>query len=283
MMTSDWQFKTWGRLPYSVQAGKPAFDHVHGMSFFDYCWSNPKAGKAFNDAMTSNSAFTSAAVQEAYDFSALSTLVDVGGGHGLHGLMLASVLQKYPHQQSILFDVHQVVEQAAVVLAAHSVADRCRRESGDFFEAVPADGDAYLLKHIIHDWNDEQCIRVLQNCRQAMKPGSFADAVLPARLRTHGSRVPRLASKSRLYAQSRAAHGFSFQHPGTEKQLVYLSDEMDSYNRRGFTYIDRTLKRSNTEIGKDFALSATGRDASRKPVVYKRSVSGRMHGKEYYL
>lgn len=178
MMTTDWQFETWAHLPYSVRTGQPAFDKVHGMSSFDYFWTNEKAGKEFNDAMTSNSAFTSATVLESYDFSAFHKVVDVGGGHGL---LLASILKKYPHLTGILYDVPATVA-AADLLDSYGVADRCERVGGDFFQAVPAGGDAYVMKHIIHDWSDEQCVAILKNCRDAMTPNGkvlVVEMVLP--------------------------------------------------------------------------------------------------------
>ncbi|MHA4846507.1 methyltransferase [Flavitalea antarctica] len=168
MINTDWQFQTWARLPYSIETGKPAFNEVHGMSSFDYFWSHDKAGKTFNDAMTSNSAFSSAAVLGAYDFSGIKTLVDVGGGYGL---LLASILQKYPNLYGILFDMPAIVEQAKDLVDSYGVADRCERMGGDFFTAVAAKGDAYILKHIIHDWDDEQCIAILKNCRDSMTAG----------------------------------------------------------------------------------------------------------------
>jgi hypothetical protein len=168
MMTTDWQYQVWGHLPYSVKTGKPAFDKVFGMSSFDYFWTNEKAGKEFNDAMTSNSAFSSMAVVNGYDFSVFEKLVDVGGGHGF---LLASILEKHPQLQGLLFDTPDTIAAAQPLLQQHGVTDRCTTQSGNFFESVPAGGDCYIMKHIIHDWNDEQCITLLQNCRKAMKPG----------------------------------------------------------------------------------------------------------------
>jgi hypothetical protein len=168
MIACDWQFQTWAELPYSVKTGKPSFDKVHGKSSFDYFWSNEKAGKVFNDAMTSNSAFSSVAVVNAYDFSSVSTLVDVGGGHGF---LLASILAKFGKVKGILYDMPAIVAEAEKLLKEHGVTERCETIGGDFFKSVPAGGDAYIMKHIIHDWNDEQCITILQNCREAMTEG----------------------------------------------------------------------------------------------------------------
>ena len=168
MIATDWQFQTWAELPYSVKTGKPAFDKVHGMTSFDYFWSNQKAGKVFNDAMTSNSAFSSVAVVNSYDFSSLNKLVDVGGGHGF---LLASVLARNPELKGVLYDTPATIAEAETLLAQHGVTDRCETIGGDFFESVPEGGDAYLMKHIIHDWDDEQCINILSNCRKSMNEG----------------------------------------------------------------------------------------------------------------
>ena len=179
MFTTDWQFQTWAELPYSVKTGKPAFDKVFGMPMFDYLWKNQKAGKEFNEAMTSNSAFASEAVLNSYNFSGASKVVDVGGGHGI---LLASILKKHPHLNGILFEVPAVAEEAKSLIDAYGVANRCERASGDFINSIPAEGDIYILKHIIHDWDDEQCITILSNCRKALAPGGkvlVIEMVLP--------------------------------------------------------------------------------------------------------
>ena len=168
MISCDWQFQTWAELPYSVKTGKPSFDKVHGKSSFDYFWSNEKAGKVFNDAMTSNSAFTSVAVANAYVFSSIKKLIDIGGGHGF---LLASILAKNDNLKGVLYDTPAIVAEAEKLLKEHGVTDKCVTVGGDFFTSVPAGGDGYIMKHIIHDWNDEQCIAILQNCRKAMADG----------------------------------------------------------------------------------------------------------------
>ncbi|GEO08280.1 methyltransferase [Segetibacter aerophilus] len=165
MIACDWQYQTWAELPYSVKTGKPSFEKVFGMSSFDYFWSNEKAGKVFNDAMTSNSAFSSVAVVNAYDFSPLAKLVDVGGGHGF---LLASILAKFSNVKGVLYDTPAIVTEAEKLLKEHDVTDRCETIGGDFFTSVPAGANAYIMKHIIHDWNDEQCITILQNCEKVM-------------------------------------------------------------------------------------------------------------------
>jgi len=106
------------------------------------------------------------AVLEGYDFSGIHKLVDIGGGQGF---LLASILKKYPTLRGILFDTQSIVDASAALLLEQDVADRCETTGGDFFQAVPSGGDAYLMKHIIHDWNDAQCMTILQNCRRAIQ------------------------------------------------------------------------------------------------------------------
>ena len=181
MMANAVNFETWAQLPYSIETGKPAFPHKFGMPWFAWLEQNPVEGKAFHDAMTSLSAGAVTAVVNAYDFSGINKLVDVGGGHGL---LLASVLSKCPNMKGVLYDEPTVIQGAAEALAAHGVADRCETVGGDFFLSVPAGGDAYILKHIIHDWSDEECLTILSHCHAGMTAGGkvlIVEMVIPGR------------------------------------------------------------------------------------------------------
>jgi hypothetical protein len=178
-MAGEVNYGTWVELPYSIKSEQPAFPHKFGMPWFDWLEQNPTEGKTFDDAMTSLSASAVAAVVGAYDFSGVKKLVDVGGGQGL---LLASVLSKYPDMRGVLFDEPQVVEAAQDVLMAHGVADRCETVGGDFFASVPASGDAYMLKHIIHDWSDDECLTILRHCHAGMQAGGkvlIVEMVIP--------------------------------------------------------------------------------------------------------
>jgi hypothetical protein len=157
----------WGALLHSVQTGEPSFQHVFGRTIFDYYAQHPEEAKLFNDFMTELTTSVAPTVAGAYDFSASSTLVDVGGGHGQ---MLASILQSHPTLHGVLFDLPHVVAGAAPLLEEAGVADRCQVIGGDAFTAVPADYDAYLLSRVIHDWDDERAIAILTRCHQVMKP-----------------------------------------------------------------------------------------------------------------
>lgn len=164
---TEWSWKAWGSLLESVKTGRTAFNEVFGEGCFDYLAKHPAEQAVFDEGMTGFSAAEADAVVAAYDFSNFGTLIDVGGGHG-H--LLGTILNKTPNLRGVLFDAPHVV--AGAKLAAMGVADRCKAEGGDFFEAVPAGGDAYILKHIIHDWNDADCGRILGNIRAVSKPGT---------------------------------------------------------------------------------------------------------------
>jgi hypothetical protein len=166
MISNDTQFKMWAELSYCVKTGARSFDKVFGSPVFDYYASNENAGNLFNEAMTSLSLGAGMAVMQAYDFSGIRKLVDVGGGQGF---LLASILKKYPAICGVLFDTQSIVDASAALLKENGVDDRCERSYGDFFQSVPAGGDAYLMKHIIHDWNDDQCLTILKNCRNGIE------------------------------------------------------------------------------------------------------------------
>lgn len=168
LMADDVTFETWAQLPYSIETGQPAFPHKNGMLWFDWLEQNPVVGTRFHNAMTSLSAGAVAAVINSYDFSGINKPVDVGGGHGL---LLASVLSKHPEMRGILFDDPKVVAGAKEILTAHGVEDRCEIVGGDFFQTAPAGGDVYVLKHIIHDWSDDECVTILGHCHRGMTSG----------------------------------------------------------------------------------------------------------------
>lgn len=149
---------------HSVRTGLPAFEHVHGKGFFDYCGDDEEFSAAFNGAMTAMSAVAADAVLEAYDFTGVRKLVDVGGGHGY---LISRILKRYPRLTGGLIDLPHVVEGARSSFATAALLDRCEVVGGSFFDSVPP-GDAYIAKHIIHDWDDEHSRTILQNMRKAM-------------------------------------------------------------------------------------------------------------------
>jgi hypothetical protein len=158
-------FTTWGHLLHSVKTGEPAFPHVYGMPAWEYRASHPEESALFDGAMTGLSLAEAEAVVRSYDFSEIGVLVDVGGGKGA---LLAAILAANPALSGILFDQPHVVADAKDLLERAGVADRCEVVDGDFFKAVPGGADAYLLKSIIHDWDDASAIEILRKCRAAM-------------------------------------------------------------------------------------------------------------------
>ena len=169
----------WGHLHDSVRSGEPAVPAIRGLDFWAYLETNPDFAAQFNNAMTTFSNFAKAPVVAAYDFSRFSTIVDVGAGHGA---LLAAILQRTPAARGVLFDLPSVTSGATDVLRAHGVETRCTIESGSFFDRVPAGGDAYVLKNIIHDWAESEALTILRNVREAIKPDGrllLIELVLP--------------------------------------------------------------------------------------------------------
>lgn len=158
-------FRVYAEYLYSVRTGRPCVDVVVGMPVFDYFATDKHELEIFNAAMVAISAQVVPAALEAYDFSGISTLVDVAGGHGS---VICPILQKYPQMRGILTDLPHVLESATDCISRHGVQSRLERIPCDFFKSVPAGGDAYLMKNIIHDWDDEKCLVILDNIRKAM-------------------------------------------------------------------------------------------------------------------
>jgi hypothetical protein len=164
-LPDPFHFRTYANLLDSVTTGKPAVDTTVGMPVFEYLAKNPDYSKVFNDAMTALSAPVIAAALEAYDFGQIGVLVDVAGGHGE---VLLSILKKHANVRGVLTDVGHVIDGAKPRIAAAGLADRCQAVPCDFFRAVPEGGDAYIMKHIIHDWDDGRATTILKNIGSAM-------------------------------------------------------------------------------------------------------------------
>jgi hypothetical protein len=159
----------WGNLLHSVKTGEIAFDNIAGMNIWDYYAQNPEAGKLFDRSMTNVTETLLEAIINNYDFSSFNTVVDVGGGQGS---LITTILKANLKLKGIVFDVPNVIENAKPRLQKENFADRCTTIAGNFFESVPSGGDAYLLKFIIHDWDDEKSLVILKNCHQAMAEDS---------------------------------------------------------------------------------------------------------------
>ena len=176
---SDWSWRPWGDLLGTVRTGETAFDRVFGEQCFDYLAKHPDESAVFNEGMTGFSTQTAGAVAEAYPFGDFRSVVDVGGGHGA---MLLTILRHHPGVSGVVFDSPHVAAGATPAIRAAGLESRCRAEGGDFFRAVPAGADVYLMRHIIHDWPDDKATTILRNCRTAVKPGGkvlLVELVIP--------------------------------------------------------------------------------------------------------
>lgn len=179
-MCSPFHLRVYSELMHSLKTGKPAVEKAVGMPVFEYLPKDPELSEIFNDAMTSFSEMVIPAALSAYDFGGIETLVDVAGGHGA---VLTAILKKNPRMKGILFDLDHVIAGASGLIKASGVAERLTTQSGDFFKAVP-EGDGYIMKSIIHDWDDERASLILRNIRSAMgsKKGRviLLDSVIPS-------------------------------------------------------------------------------------------------------
>jgi SAM-dependent methyltransferase len=178
-MGEEWHWRVWGHTLHSVRTGDPAWERAHGSEIFPWFAAHPEESRVFDRAMTSFSTLATAAVVEAYDFSGFDTLVDVAGGHGL---LLSAILSANPQLRGVLFDQPHVIEDARAFVASKGLQERYELAGGDFFESVPAGADAYILKHIIHDWDDGRAVSILKNIARAMREDGrvlLVEMVLP--------------------------------------------------------------------------------------------------------
>jgi hypothetical protein len=161
----DWLWQAYGRTLYSVQTGRPAFEHVHGQPFFDYLDDHPAAAALFHAGMSGYSAHEAPAILAHYDFSGISRVVDVGGGQAT---LATALLHAYSGLSAVILDLEAAATSARRALAAAGVADRGTFVAGDFFTSVPAGADLYVLKSVLHNWDDAAAVRILRRCREAM-------------------------------------------------------------------------------------------------------------------
>jgi len=179
VMNGEEHYLSWGELLYSVQTGKPAFEKLFGAGVFDFLSRDPEKARIFDEAMVGVHGRETAAMLDAYDFSGVRVLADIGGGNGS---LMTGVLRKYPDLRGILFDLPGVAERARANLASAGLSGRCEVVGGDFFASVTGGADAYLLRHIIHDWDDERAVRILKNVHRAMGDGGkllLVESVIP--------------------------------------------------------------------------------------------------------
>lgn len=175
----------WGRLAESVRTGDSSLQAAYGMPLFECLEHEPDVAQVFNDAMTCTSALVTPPLLAAYDFTDAGTVVDIGGGNGR---LLSAILRAAPLTRGVLFDLAGTETEGRAHLRAEGLGDRSEVRTGSFFDTVPHGGDVYVLKHILHDWDDADAGRILGRVRAAMAPGArllVIEAVLPAGNRPH--------------------------------------------------------------------------------------------------
>ncbi len=179
MLIEDWHLKSWAELPWSMQTGQPGPMKAYGMTNFEWFGRHPEEGVIFNRAMKDISTADSPVIAAAYDFSVFQSLVDVAGGLGT---LLGAILDRTPSLHGVIFEMPHVVEQIHREGSIKKWSGRCEAVAGSFFEGVPK-SDGYIMKHILHDWDDESASKILAACRRSILPNGkvlVVDQVVPA-------------------------------------------------------------------------------------------------------
>jgi SAM-dependent methyltransferase len=181
-LTEDVWYEAWEQLPGAVRDGALPFQLAHpGKTFWDVIEGNPEVKARFNGFMVAQTEAFAPQLLAAFDFSTCRQVIDVGGGNGA---LIASVLAAHPSLRGVLFDLEPGLDGADEYLRKRGVRDRCDLSAGNFFDSVPEAGDAYLLKYVIHDWDDDRAAEILASCRRGMRPGAHLlviDQLLPRR------------------------------------------------------------------------------------------------------
>jgi ubiquinone/menaquinone biosynthesis C-methylase UbiE len=181
MLGGETTWRAWGELRHAVRTGETAFEHLFGMRSFQHLALHPERAAIFDAYMGDLTRRSTAAILASHNFSRYRHIVDVGGGNGA---LLSGILAAVPEAEGAIFDTAAGIAGAGRRLEQAGVADRCRIIAGDFFATVPAGGDAYILKSILHDWEDDRAVVILENCRRAMRPESrllVVERLLPER------------------------------------------------------------------------------------------------------
>ncbi|MBM7773201.1 hypothetical protein JOD54_003405 [Actinokineospora baliensis] len=214
--------RSFGAMAHTLRTGRPAFDHVNGTDLWSLLTTRGELGTLFDRAMGNMARMVNSSTLAAHDLSGARRLVDVGGGQG-H--LVATLLARYPELTAVVFDLPRVIPEAEAVLGAAGVLDRATCVGGDFFESVPTGGDTYLLSWTIHDWDDDDSVRILRNVRTAMADtGSqllLVDDVLPEGDAPHFGKFEDIVILTLLTGRSR-----------TESEFAAL------LSRAGFTHVE---------------------------------------------
>jgi len=208
-LAGDWQWKAWDHFLASLRTGEPGLTAATGKSLFDFLAANPGDAARFDEAMVGMHGALGDALLEAYDFSKFPTVVDLGGGTGR---LLEVILRANERQKGILFEQATTAAVARKHFQDSGLAKRCQVVEGDFFESIPSAHEAYILSHVLHDWDDRQCVSILRNCRKAIAPGGrllIVEAVLPIGDVPHHGKMMDLLMLTVTGGRERSAAEFS--------------------------------------------------------------------------
>ncbi len=167
MFLSDWHDKAWSGVDHTVRTGKPGFDHAFGTQSFEWLEANPEARALLDQGQAIKAIGFAAAILKAYDFSGYGSICDIGGGQGI---FLIRLLNQYPQIQGIVADMPGAVAAAEQAIAKADLTSRCQAIAFDFMKAAPPVCDAYFLVNVLHDWDDDVCLKILSNITRVMKP-----------------------------------------------------------------------------------------------------------------
>jgi hypothetical protein len=224
-------YGAWGNLTYSIKTGNIAFDFVEGMPIWKYYETHPEEGNNFIRAMAGLTGAVIMNVLPAYDFSSFKTIVDIGGGNGA---LMFGILNNAPNAKGIVFDEEYVVNETKKTIAAKGLDSRCTISAGTFFEFVPKDADCYLMKHILHDWDDEKSLQILKNCFVAMKSGSkllLLESVIPGANQPHPGKFMDINMLTMTGGRERTAEEYRIiiEKAGLKlSQIIYTNSPMFS-------------------------------------------------------
>ncbi|MFP2906889.1 methyltransferase [Pyxidicoccus sp. 3LFB2] len=202
-------WRSWGELKTSLTTGQPVVEKLVGETFFEFMGSHPADGALFQESMVAYQLQNAPAVVNAYDFSAARTICDVGGGTGA---LLAHILKRHPAARGTIFETPLVAGGARAKLAEQGLTARCEAIEGDFFASSPEGQDLYILSQILHDWNDDDSVRILTHIRKAMRPDSkllIVEAVLPGDNANHFGNLYDMAMLILLGGKERTAEEYS--------------------------------------------------------------------------
>lgn len=164
-MGDEWSVRPWEAFTETVKSGCSGINLMYGKNAFEVLRERPEQAEHFNRSMSSLSTAMQESILNAYDFSSIQRLADIGGGHGQ---LLSAVLHRFPQTKGVLYDLPEVIDGARGRAHVEDCGSRMELEAGSFFDRVPAGCDAYMMKFILHDWSDEHCIRILRSVRQQL-------------------------------------------------------------------------------------------------------------------